>query len=155
VNTILVALFCPRGGQCGHLFDLTGDTGTPIEMISLALSDAVWDEEDRTAWRELGLTVLLLVLAASQAWVLVRAALRHLMHKVLWEGSSEVERWRTEERKVKEAFLEGFQGQELQADTNEGKTDTENMASSSPDLVTQFWAYDEGMEEIQRLKKEE
>ncbi|KAF5380733.1 hypothetical protein D9757_007154 [Collybiopsis confluens] len=113
INVVLVGLFCPRsqqvdGGKCTFLFDLTGDTGTPIEMISLSLSDAVWDSDDVAAWHELGLTVVLLVLGASQAWVAMRGLIRHIAEKVLWEGSEEVQKWRREERRVKEAFLNGL-----------------------------------------------
>lgn len=113
VNVILVGLFCPSSqtderGKCGYLFDLTGDTGTPIEMISIALSDAVWDSADAAAWRELAFTVLLLVLGASQAWVVVRGLMRHIIEKIMWEGSTEVENWRNEMKRVKTGFLDGL-----------------------------------------------
>ncbi|KAJ4482556.1 calcium-activated chloride channel-domain-containing protein [Lentinula aciculospora] len=197
VNVVLVGLFCPSShtdeqGKCGYLFDLTGDTGTPIEMISLALSDAVWDSADAAAWRELGLTILLLVLGASQAWVVVRGLMRHIIEKVMWEGSTEVEKWRAEVKRVKQGFLGGLSDEVVLANPNlddesgtaddaliEGKRckprrrrslkrknkpslarseGESQQASIFPELLshmTTFWAYDEGLEEIRRLRKEE
>ncbi|KAJ3747731.1 calcium-activated chloride channel-domain-containing protein [Lentinula detonsa] len=196
VNAVLVGLFCPNshtdeGGKCGYLFDLTRDTGTPIETISLALSDAVWDSADVAAWRELGLTVMILVLGASQAWVVVRSLMRHIIEKVMWEGSAEVEKWRKEVKKVKEVFLDGLSdegiSEERKVEEKNGTADdahTEEkpksirkrskrkrksiparsemcsqpgsyLPSESSDLTVTFWEYDEGLEEIRRLRKEE
>ncbi|KAH7872372.1 calcium-activated chloride channel-domain-containing protein [Lentinula edodes] len=131
VNVILVGLFCPSSqtderGKCGYLFDLTEDTGTPIEMISIALSDAVWDSADAAAWRELAFTVLLLVLGASQAWVVVRGLMRHIIEKVMWEGSTEVENWRNEMKRVKTGFLDGL--------SDEGVLSHANVSGESSNL---------------------
>ncbi|KAJ3814467.1 calcium-activated chloride channel-domain-containing protein [Lentinula aff. lateritia] len=172
VNVILVGLFCPSShtderGKCGYLFDLTGDTGTPIEMISIALSDAVWDSADAAAWRELALTVLLLVLGASQAWVVVRGLMRHIIEKVMWEGSAEVENWRNEMKRVKTGFLDGLSDEGVLSQANvSGESGTKslltkdkedlqqapNLQLDSPDI---FWTYDEGLEEIRRLSGKE
>ncbi|KAJ3917573.1 calcium-activated chloride channel-domain-containing protein [Lentinula edodes] len=166
VNVILVGLFCPSSqtderGKCGYLFDLTEDTGTPIEMISIALSDAVWDSADAAAWRELALTVLLLVLGASQAWVVVRGLMRHIIEKVMWEGSTEVENWRNEMKRVKAGFLDELRDEGVLSHVNvsgESGTDEEdlqqapNLQLDSPDI---FWTYDEGLEEIRRLSGKE
>ncbi|KAJ3894824.1 calcium-activated chloride channel-domain-containing protein [Lentinula edodes] len=162
VNVILVGLFCPSSqtderGKCGYLFDLTGDTGTPIEMISIALSDAVWDSADAAAWRELAFTVLLLVLGASQAWVVVRGLMRHIIEKVMWEGSTEVENWRNEMKRVKTGFLDGLsdEGRKRKPVLTRDEEDLQqapNVQLNSPDI---FWAYDEGLEEIRRLSGKE
>ncbi|KAE9401132.1 hypothetical protein BT96DRAFT_818323 [Gymnopus androsaceus JB14] len=162
VNVILVGLFCPRlgddsgSGTCGYMFDLTGDTATPIEMISRALSDAVWDDADAAAWRELGLTILLLVLGASQAWVIVRGVLRHVMVKLMWEGSKEVEKWRREERKVKQGFLGGVSmGLSSDPDDHDHDHEGQQRGHTRMTLDAEFWAYDEGLEEISRMTKED
>ncbi|KAJ3981762.1 calcium-activated chloride channel-domain-containing protein [Lentinula detonsa] len=169
VNAVLVGLFCPNshtdeGGKCGYLFDLTRDTGTPIETISLALSDAVWDSADVAAWRELGLTVMILVLGASQAWVVVRSLMRHIIEKVMWEGSAEVEKWRKEVKKVKEVFLDGLSDEGISEERKRKSIPARSemcsqpgsyLPSESSDLTVTFWEYDEGLEEIRRLRKEE
>ncbi|KIK69989.1 hypothetical protein GYMLUDRAFT_53112 [Collybiopsis luxurians FD-317 M1] len=189
VNIVLVGLFCPRSqqldggaGKCTYLFDLTRDTGSPIEMISLALSDAVWDSDDATAWRELGLTISLLVLGASQAWVIVRALMRHIIEKVMWDGSEEVERWRREERTVKQGFLSGVSELQVESDRereqdgeagldikfrtvdvngdvkNDGKTLNGPQSASSANsssLNLDFWNHDEGLEDIRNMRKDE
>ncbi|KAJ3869112.1 calcium-activated chloride channel-domain-containing protein [Lentinula novae-zelandiae] len=169
VNVILVGLFCPSSqtderGKCGYLFDLTGDTGTPIEMISIALSDAVWDSADAAAWRELAFTVLLLVLGASQAWVVVRGLMRHIIEKIMWEGSTEVENWRNEMKRVKTGFLDGLSDEGVLSHANvsggsgashKAQTEKEKIKPNkkhSPDI---FWSYDEGLEEIRRLSGKE
>lgn len=110
------------------------------------------------------MTALLLVLGASQAWVVGRGVVRHLMGKVMWEGSWEVGRWRGEERRVREGFLRGLgagveadgEGEGLDGDKKEqGKTSVVNVAHTKLTLNKEFWAYDEGVEEISRLLKEE
>ncbi|KAJ3773638.1 calcium-activated chloride channel-domain-containing protein [Lentinula raphanica] len=189
VNVVLVGLFCPNSqnddrGKCGYLFDLTKDTATPIEAISFALSDAVWDSADVAAWRELGLTLMILVLGASQAWVVVRSLMRHIITKVMWEGSAEVEQWRRDMKRVKEGFLDDLNDTVRVPSTKnlverpgpaddafvEGKTRKTNKkrkresCPARPKTDSQqvsclatdsFWEYDEGLEEIRKLGKEE
>ncbi|KAJ7902476.1 calcium-activated chloride channel-domain-containing protein [Mycena leptocephala] len=108
---------------------------------------------------ELLMTAVLIALAASHGYMIVRAGVRHVMEKALWHASEEVRTRERGEREVKERFLTGLvgtadigvngrsvEGTEVKLDADVPATPVEGLAS--------FWDHDEGVQEIQRITKE-
>jgi hypothetical protein len=105
------------------------------------------------------MTAVLIALAASHGYMIVRAGVRHVMEKALWHASEEVRTRERGEREVKERFLTGLvgtadigvngrsvEGTEVKLDADVPATPVEGLAS--------FWDHDEGVQEIQRITKE-
>ena len=102
--------------------------------------------------QELFLKAILVSLVASHGFILLRVLIRHIVEKIFWKGSGEVEEREMEERNVKATFLNGFC-------LNLGGTDVDDpkVAADSEESTTDlmgFWDNDEGLQEIQRISKE-
>jgi len=96
----------------------------------------------------------------------LRALVRHVMEKALWNGSAEVRTRENDEREVKKRFLTGLvgpaevgvngrsiDGEEVQLDSE--KDAPEKLAETVPvEGLGGFWDHDEGVQEIQRITKE-
>ena len=99
--------------------------------------------------QELLFKAILVSLVASHGFILLRALIRHIVDKIFWRGSGEVEEREKEERNVKAKFL-GGSGVDLGVDLGGSKV---AAGSEEPDSMG-FWDHDEGLEEIQRISKE-
>ncbi|KAF8159945.1 calcium-activated chloride channel-domain-containing protein [Crassisporium funariophilum] len=106
-----------------------------------------------SATKELLLKAILVSLVASHGFMLLRAVIRHLVERVFWRGSGEVEEREREDKVVKEKFLSGagvdLTGSKLRVGAGDGGVEGEGEQDSMG-----FWEHDEGLEEIQRISKE-
>ncbi|KAF9564904.1 DUF590-domain-containing protein [Agrocybe pediades] len=124
-----------------------------------------------SATKELLLKAVLVALIASHGFILVRLFIRHIVQKIFWNGSGEVEEREREDREVKMRFLKGNIGGggrgvslvgevkiERDVDVDEGVDgDSEAGLERAEPVVKdsmEFWDHDEGIEEIQRVSKE-
>ncbi|KAJ3774182.1 calcium-activated chloride channel-domain-containing protein [Lentinula raphanica] len=163
-NSALVYLFCPREhSQCTSP-DFNG-TESAIERVHRHLVatagkegiEGIWGEHGKGlgATKELLVMALLVALAASHGYLLVRAVMRHIMERLLWKGSEEVKEREREERMVKEVFLKGLGGS-VEVDLDGRGVENEKVMNkdSVVDGGVGFWDHDEGLEEINRISKE-
>ena len=127
-NTALVYLYRPSAG------------------FSSSLSDDVTMQSLSTRRRMLG-TALLLALAASHGYIVLRAVVRHIVERALWVRSAEVQEMQGSERVVKEKYLRSLGGVES------GGNGGDDQASAAEQQA--FWAREDGLEEIRKLLKEE
>ncbi|KAF8877895.1 calcium-activated chloride channel-domain-containing protein [Infundibulicybe gibba] len=161
-NSALVYLFCPRSqSHCNdpnasmssldkvhrHLFSASGSMRP----------DSGIDADASATW-ELLTTAILIALAASHGYMILRTIIRHIMERVVWKGSEEVKERESEEREVKEKFLQGFMREEknsggVAADARSSQPGAAD-AGHGDALGNSFWGHDEGPDEIQRISKE-
>ena len=167
-NSALVYLFSPQllpdnmyiDNNLSSLHSETLNNTNPSSPIPEHLSGATsgtlppnvnWSI-DGSSIQELLLKAILVSLVASHGFILLRALIRHIVDKVFWRGSGEVEEREKEERNVKAKFLSGsgldlggvdLGGSKVAAADSEETTDSMG-----------FWDHDEGLEEIQRISKE-
>ncbi|KIK58655.1 hypothetical protein GYMLUDRAFT_202492 [Collybiopsis luxurians FD-317 M1] len=176
-NSALVYLFCPREqSQCtapDYLRSTMGAPGTEsaIERVHRHLVatagkegiDGIWGEHGKGlgATKELLVMALLVALAASHGYLVVRAGMRHVVERLLWKGSEEVREREREERMVKEVFLKGLGGVEVDMEGNGkgvGVGDADRAGVVGKEKATDggfgFWDHDEGIDEILRIAKE-
>ncbi|KAF5376003.1 hypothetical protein D9757_008811 [Collybiopsis confluens] len=164
-NSALVYLFCPKEAENARC-DTT--TGSAIEKVHRHLVDTagregvdgIWGEHGKGlgATKELLVMALLVALVASHGYLVVRTVMRHVMERLLWKGSEEVREREREERMVKEVFLKGLGGVEVDSDGN-GVGNAGGDADGGVGAVTEngvfaFWDHDEGIDEIMRIAKE-
>ncbi|KAI0028887.1 calcium-activated chloride channel-domain-containing protein [Vararia minispora EC-137] len=97
--------------------------------------------------RDQVLAAALVALSASHAFFAVRAAVRHVLVRVLWKGSKEEEMVERAGREVKEAYLKGIAGPST-TPVVDGVTGGESGADA------EFWSVDEGLDEIRRTVKD-
>jgi hypothetical protein len=121
---------------------LSGASGT--------VSNLSWSI-DGGSIQELFLKAILVSLVASHGFILVRVFIRHIVEKLFWKGSGEVEEREMEERNVKASFLSGFR-LNLAVDTGESKVAAADSEEATDSMG--FWDHDEGLEEIRRISKE-
>jgi hypothetical protein len=114
-----------------------------------------------SATKELLLKAILVALVASHGFILLRLLIRHVVQKVVWTGSGEVEEREREEREVKMRFLKGGEAGakgvvdlvgELRVDREVGVDEAAGGGGEEDGMG--FWEHDEGVEEIQRISKE-
>ncbi|KAF5349747.1 hypothetical protein D9758_010242 [Tetrapyrgos nigripes] len=189
VNAALVWLFCPRtdihvcyrkgGGGVGaagasafsayekvHRMVLnatSNSSGVPADSSSFfsLSSGAGTTNEVGDAMQRLLLDSLLVALLASHAYFLVRGLVRHLMEKMFWEGSAELNRLEAKELQMRvrgqvEGKGKGKSGSGVQG-SEEGvnrEEDGEDENEENALLRTRFWENDEGIDEIGRITKE-
>ncbi|THU94550.1 DUF590-domain-containing protein [Dendrothele bispora CBS 962.96] len=120
-NAALVYLFCERGTRC----DAGGGGLSAYEAVHRSLLNAtvtatsnggvenpaevVWGETEEAMGRLL-VMALLIGLAASHGYILVKAVISHVVERVMWKGSKEVRGLEEREREVKEVFLRSLGG---------------------------------------------
>jgi hypothetical protein len=113
-----------------------------------------------SATKELLLKAILVALVASHGFILLRLVIRHVVQKVVWSGSGEVEEREREDREVKMRFLKGgdagAKGVDLVGEVRcERDVAGGGVAGDGgEDDGMGFWEHDEGVEEIQRISKE-
>lgn len=185
-NSALVYLFSPELLPSPVSFSNVNATVTTFEAsVSHALNDTMlaveehlvsasgglapssppWGVDGSTpsatlsATKELLLKAVLVSLVASHGFILVRLLIRHVVERVFWRGSGEVEEREREDREVKVQFLKGnlankgapkLVGEVL----IEREVGGELVDSDSVEDGMEFWDHDEGVEEIQRISKE-
>jgi len=164
-NSALVYLFCPRSqAHCSSTPDAHATQLNKVHQHLFSASGAVPSDSGAdgglVATRELLLTALLIALAASHGFILLRVLVRHIMERVFWSSSEEVKQKEQGDRDLKEQFLKGFlvederqRNLELTAVGVEGIEKGDKLIPESRD-VSGFWENDEGLEEISRISKE-
>lgn len=115
-------------------------------------------EETYTAMKELVVKAILVALVASHGYLILRAVVRHIVERIWWKGSKEVQMSEREERLMKERFLEGAGAgvgglSNSSNSVGDGDLRGEEVRLEVEDLMG-FWDHDEGVEEINRLVKE-
>lgn len=136
-NSALVYLFRPSD-HCKPL-------ATTLERkhIYLSHSDA--------SSREMLLSALLIALAASHGYIVVRVLVRHVLERLLWRGTVEEREAERVETVVKEEYLKSLGV----ADVASAEADENNGADADVTVeVESFWMYDEGLDELSRGTKE-
>ncbi|KAF8994055.1 calcium-activated chloride channel-domain-containing protein [Cyathus striatus] len=160
-NTALVYLFSPTVLSWSHISSsilsapTDGSTLLAEEHLvnaSGAAGDAQWGVDGSNpltypATRDLLLRAFLLALAASHAYFVARAVVRHVLDRVVWRASREVEEREGEERRVRSRFLGGA------AEESELGLKMEKVMGEDGDGMG-FWEHDEGVQEIRRIVKE-
>ncbi|KAH0582492.1 hypothetical protein H2248_010436 [Termitomyces sp. 'cryptogamus'] len=159
INSALVYLFSPRSQ--------TNCSATPSVHISQLdkVNQQLFSGKDEglAATKELLMTVLLITFAASHGYLFLRVVVRHLIEKVFWEGSKEVEEKEKVDREIKNKFLQGFLVEDRQksqsivhpVEESSVVAGEERQIGDAADFdVSSFWDNDEGLEEISRVSKE-
>ncbi|KAH9010882.1 DUF590-domain-containing protein [Lactarius pseudohatsudake] len=77
---------------------------------------------------------LFIALAASHGYIVLRAAVRHLLERVMWVGSAEQAHMDTTAREVKERYLQSV---------------IPDILAPAP-APSEFWEFDEGLDEIRK-----
>jgi len=136
INSALVYLYRPRVGA-GSQVHQTLFSAVPTEES---------EAHSMVARRKLLVSALLIALVASHGYIFVRAAVRHIVERAMWTVSPEVAEMEGSEKAVKESYLKSLGGDddEVNGDVDEALDDERK----------EFWARDEGLEEIQKLVKE-
>ncbi len=98
---------------------------------------------------------LFIALAASHGYIVLRAAVRHLLERVMWVGSAEKASMDTVAREVKERYLhsvfQGTPGLGPLDPASAATTTTEAQGQiSAPPPPSEFWEFDEGLDEIRK-----
>ena len=100
---------------------------------------------------------MLVALAASHGYMIVRVLIRHVLERLLWKGSKEEQEAERQETVVKVEYLKSLGV----ADVREEKSDlaakvggVETREEEVSDGVKAFWEFDEGLDEIQRVLKD-
>ena len=162
-NSALVYLFSPHllpdnmysSLHSNTLNNNTNSTHHIPEHLSGASSSSPnvnW-EIDRSSIQDLFLKAILVSLVASHGFLLLRVFIHHIVEKIFWKRSGEVEERELEERNVKATFLSGVclnlgsVEKEMGGDSNEA--DSEGTTG-----LIGFWDHDDGLDEIQRISKE-
>ncbi|KAF9529637.1 calcium-activated chloride channel-domain-containing protein [Crepidotus variabilis] len=117
-----------------------------------------------SATADLLLKAALIALLASHGFILLRLFIRHVVDKVCWKGSAELEEKEMEIRRVREGELKGTNGGSAsKIGADKVVIEREVMSHDSAAGLDEngerkdsmhFWEHDEGVEEIQRISKE-
>ncbi|GBE86287.1 DUF590-domain-containing protein [Sparassis latifolia] len=134
-NSALVYLFRPSD-HCKPL-------KTSLERNNHHLS------QPTSSSRQLLLSALLIALAASHGYIIVRVLIRHVLERVLWRGSEEQSERERVETLVKEHYLKSLGVADVVSVEGNETTDTDLQGD-----LEAFWMYDEGLDELTRETKE-
>ncbi|KAH9947024.1 DUF590-domain-containing protein [Amylocystis lapponica] len=104
--------------------------------------------------RQLLLTALLIALAASHGYIIVRVVVRHVLERVLWRGSPEAQEAERVETVVKAQYLKSFGVAEVVDTDGPAQSDKPAGIDEDDDPEDGFWAYDEGLDELSRGTKD-
>ncbi|KXN83968.1 hypothetical protein AN958_00612 [Leucoagaricus sp. SymC.cos] len=134
-----------------HLVDASGGNSSDIWGIDGSSGDTY------NATKELLVKAILVALAASHGYLVLRVVIRHIIEKIWWKGSREVQEREREERAVKERFLEsaGASVTAMKSVVKSGEK-AKVPVETGPEAEDRmgFWEHDEGVDEINRLVKE-
>ncbi|KAH9026397.1 DUF590-domain-containing protein [Lactarius pseudohatsudake] len=94
---------------------------------------------------------LFIALAASHGYIVLRAAVRHLLERVMWVGSAEQAHMDTTAREVKERYLQSVIPGLGPLDPSGAIAATDAQGQiSAPPAPSEFWEFDEGLDEIRK-----
>jgi anoctamin-10 len=97
--------------------------------------------------KDILITAVLITLASSHGYILLKVIIRHIVDSAVWRKSPEVEASRKAETDFKEGYLKILEDR-----TAEVAVVDERGAGDVDDV--KFWQFDEGLEEIGRVMKE-
>ena len=132
-NSALVYLFRSRATLIGN--NTTIDTNNIVPNNTASCNNAN---------RVILFKAVLIALAASHGYIIVRVVVRHLVEKIVWDGCKEKENAERNTKNVKEQYLKRVSSEAAES-TDVGTTEKEGDA---------FWSYDEGLDEIRRVLKD-
>lgn len=134
-NSALVYLFRPPNQQEHEL-------GT---MVDANMTDESQHHRyGLAATRELLMSALLIAMLASHGYLVMRAAVRHILNRAIWTGSREKKEAERVEREMKDKYLSSL-GQCAPG---------ENGVLETTGEWATFWATDEGMDDIKKMLKD-
>lgn len=95
---------------------------------------------------------LLIAFAASHGYILLRLAVRHLLERIMWKECEEKARMDTTAREVRQQYLQTVSERIAPLDTTTGTQvqSSASSSSSSPPPPSEFWEFDEGVDEIRK-----
>ncbi|KAG2065926.1 DUF590-domain-containing protein [Suillus decipiens] len=133
-NSSLVYLFRPPNQQ-------EYETGT---MVDANATDESQNRVSLAATRELLMSALLIAMLASHGYLVMRAAVRHILNRAIWMGSREKKEAERVEREMKDQYLSSL-----------GPcTPGENVTFEMTGEWATFWTTDEGMDDIRLMLKD-
>ncbi|THH32040.1 hypothetical protein EUX98_g2150 [Antrodiella citrinella] len=109
-----------------------------------------------TSTRDLLFTAMLVALAASHGYMIVRVLVRHVLERLLWKGSKEEKEAERLETVVKKEYLKSLGVAEVAKAVEEekhhvgggsGKADGARVMSGGEKA---FWEFDEGLQELEK-----
>jgi len=136
INAALIYLFNPHFGTLSSLSSASLNTTTFEEGQALPVSR-----------NTIMVTMLLIALASSHAYIALRGVVKHVLEWVMWKGSQEQEVLERVKVKVREAWLEEHPAVASIGDGNK-------VEGASADELSSFWE-DEGLVEIKNMAKTE
>ncbi|KAF5362451.1 hypothetical protein D9756_002731 [Leucocoprinus leucothites] len=163
-NSALVYLFSPEFLKSSALPSTVSVLQAKEHLVdaSGANPSGVWgvdgsSEETYNATKELLVKAVLVALAASHGYIILRIIVRHIVERIWWKGSREVQESEREESSMKERFLEGagasiYAAKNISEPGEEVKPSVETESEAEDKMG--FWGHDEGVDEIKRLVKE-
>jgi len=114
---------------------------TKLEADDLVPSSSVSCNSTR---RNLLFKAMLIALAASHGYILVRLMVRHMLEKIVWDGCKEKKEAERNSREVKEQYLKST--------SMDGKRKSVDVPEENG--VKAFWSNDEGLDEIRKILKD-
>lgn len=100
-------------------------------------------------------TAVLMALAASHGYMVVRVLVRHVLERVLWKGSQEEQEAEKLESVVKEKYLKSLGLGDVMDIPKDGVvTDVGGSGSEKEVEGKAFWEYDEAADELQKGVKD-
>ncbi|KAI1793434.1 calcium-activated chloride channel-domain-containing protein [Ganoderma leucocontextum] len=142
-NSALVYLFRPgKNEQCRPL-------GT-----SLSHPQGHRDASPSSSSWQMLTSALLIALGASHGYILVRAAVRHTLERMLWRGSREETEAERAETVVKEQYLRSLGVADVVSADEKGPDAGGAATAELEGESSAFWGHDEGLDELSRGTKE-
>lgn len=109
--------------------------------------------------RELLLSALLIALASSHGYIIVRVLVRHVLERLMWRNSAEEREAEHVETVVKAQYLKSYGVAEVvDHDADKSTSVPGKLAASisaTRDDADAFWTYDEGLDELIKGAKDE
>ena len=87
---------------------------------------------------------LFIAFAASHGYIILRVAVRHLLERIMWKECEEKARMDTTAREVRQQYLQTVSERIAPAET-QGQS-----SASPPPPPSEFWEFDEGVDEIRK-----
>lgn len=138
-NSSLVYLFRPSD-QC------KATTGTTLQHQHQHLS------HPDSSTRGLLLSAVVIALAASHGYIVLRMVVRHILERVLWKGSDEEKESERLETAVKQQYLKSIGVADI---ASQDLADSKVLRANGQETDGHaFWEHDEGFEELSKGVKD-
>jgi len=144
-NSALVYLFHPQSGN--------GSRTIAYRMVPGSSAHPTTEVVALRSTRELLIFALLIALASSHGYIVLQAAVKHMVERAMWRGSPEVAEKERAAREVKESYFKKLEGDGGGIGSVLGRG--EDIQRDVGEDEKAFWGYDEGLEDIRKLGKEE